>query len=125
MSQVIWQDELVMWVKDFTVAFSDGAYSVPFEHSMARRAIIEQGATPLEVAECWDEIVHAVNCDVARTGAARWAIRVGGGAERLVPSVEMAIREFEAAASLIDPFLRLGSSVGKGLLERRGVAVDA
>lgn len=62
MNQVIWQDELVMWIKDFTVAFSDGAYSVPFEHSMARRAIIEQGATPLEVAECWDEIIHAVNC---------------------------------------------------------------
>lgn len=62
MNQVIWQDELVIWVKDFTVAFSEGAYSVPFEHSMARRAIIEQGATPLEVAECWDEIIHAVNC---------------------------------------------------------------
>ena len=62
MNQVIWQDELVMWIKDFTVAFSEGAYSVPFEHSMARRAIIEQGATPLEVAECWDEIIHAVNC---------------------------------------------------------------
>mgnify|MGYP006140586737 CR=1 FL=1 len=45
MNQVIWQDELVMWIKDFTVAFSEGAYSVPFEHSMARRAIIEQGAT--------------------------------------------------------------------------------
>lgn len=62
MNQVIWQDELVIWVKDFTVAFSEGAYSVPFEHSMAKRAIIEQGATPLEVAECWDEIVKAVNC---------------------------------------------------------------
>ena len=61
-NQVIWQDELVVWVKDFTVAFSDDAHSVPFEHSMARRAIIEQGATALEVAECWDEIIHAVNC---------------------------------------------------------------
>ena len=61
-NQVIWQDELVVWVKDFTVAFSDDAHSVPFEHSMARRAIIEQGATALEVAECWDEIINAVNC---------------------------------------------------------------
>ena len=62
MDQVIWQDELVVWVKDFTVAFSDDAHSVPFEHSMARRAIIEQGATALEVAECWDEIINVVNC---------------------------------------------------------------
>ena len=40
-----WEDELVTYLKDFCVAVKTDGYSVPFEFSTAKRAIISQGGT--------------------------------------------------------------------------------
>ena len=41
-----WEDELVTYLKDFCVAVKTDGYSVPFEFSTAKRAIISQAVQP-------------------------------------------------------------------------------
>lgn len=55
-----WEDELVTYLKDFCVAVKTDGYSVPFEFSTAKRAIVAQGGTVEQVQQCLSEVHRAV-----------------------------------------------------------------
>lgn len=59
-SNTRWEDELVHYLKDFCVAVKTDGYSVPFEFSTAKRAIISQGGTVEQVQQCLSEVHRAV-----------------------------------------------------------------
>jgi hypothetical protein len=59
-SDTRWEDELVTYLKDFCVAVKTDGYSVPFEFSTAKRAIVAQGGTAEQVQQCLSEVHRAV-----------------------------------------------------------------